>query len=103
MAQTAKFQGTARKMVRMMDRMVFMYHNTAVVTKFLDGTIKLNSGGWKSATTKLAMNQASNEWNMKFAVSQRKGEWFVRYNEIDYPFVDGITLGKCDTAVAAFA
>jgi hypothetical protein len=44
-------------------------------------TVRLNHGGWKTATTKMRMNQFANEFcNGEFAVVQEKGEWFVLTN-----------------------
>lgn len=99
MAQSQKFQGTARKIIPSYNgdmggpMTTFYYHNTAIVQVFGNGNIKLNSGGWRTATTKLAMNQASNEFNLGFSVSQRKGVWYVttaQYGEM--PFEDGMTI-----------
>lgn len=54
------------------------YHNTDVVS-FSPKQIKLNTGGWKTATTKTRMNQTSNQYNLGFTVFQKKGNWFVKH------------------------
>jgi len=47
-------------------------HGTVVVTLFRDGMVKLNSGGWRTATTKARINQFS-----PVSVYQTAGEWFA--------------------------
>lgn len=79
MAQTSKFQGTARKVGTTPQGKFYRYHRTDVVTVLNNGDIKLDSGGWQTATTKTAMNQASNQDNLGFIVLQRQGEWFVQW------------------------
>lgn len=53
------------------------YHNTDVVTYNAE-KITLRTGGWKTVTTKLRMNQASRQFDLGYGVSQRKGVWYVR-------------------------
>jgi hypothetical protein len=66
---------------------VVTYHNTPVV-KFSEKTILLNTGGYKSQTTKRRMNQAANQFELGFEVVQRKGDWFVVRGEEEIPFVE---------------
>lgn len=73
------------------------YHQTIVVEEQSDGRIKLDSGGWRTPTTKTRMNQAANEYHLGFAVASVKGSWRVAF-EPDYwagssiPFEDGMIL-----------
>jgi hypothetical protein len=69
------------------------YHNTEVVT-FDDHQIILNSGGWRTSTTKTRMNQASNQFDLGFEVYQTKGEWFVDYKGYTYPFEDNMRFKR---------
>jgi len=64
---------------------VITYHKTPVV-KFTEKIIKLNTGGYKSQTTKRRMNQASNQFGLGFEIIQRKGDWLVKVDagEIDF-------------------
>lgn len=94
MAQTQQFKGTARRIETRADIRCYFYHSTAVVQVYPDGTITLNSGGWRSATTKLAMNQASNQDNLGFQVSQRDFDWFVTWQGTEIPFADGMQLKR---------
>lgn len=57
---------------------VVKYHSTTVVA-FDSVTIKLETGGWCSATTKTRMNQASNQFGLGYYVYQKDFTWFVRY------------------------
>jgi hypothetical protein len=96
MAQSKIFRGTARRISTNPDTGTrsYFYHNTAIVGVYVDGTIRLNSGGWRSATTKLAMNQASNQDNLGFKVYQRKREWYISYKGAELAFSDGMFLGE---------
>jgi hypothetical protein len=69
------------------DAVAVVLHGTAVVTFRRDGTCTLDSGGWKTATTKDRINNFS-----PFRVSQVRGVWLVRINGDDVPFVDGMTF-----------
>lgn len=94
MAQSSVFRGTARKVFCDNDETKFMYHNTDVVRVSKDGTVTLNSGGYRTATTKLAMNQVSNQYGYGFQVYQDKGAWFVRFTgaALTRLFSDGMTF-----------
>jgi hypothetical protein len=68
------------------------YHDTDVVT-FTEGVIVLQTGGFKTATTKLRMNQASNQYDLGYQVYQVNHEWMVEFGGGVYPFQgDEITL-----------
>lgn len=53
------------------------YRGTDVVS-FDASAIVLNTGGWRTATTKVRMNQTSNQFCLGYRVYQEKGNWFVR-------------------------
>lgn len=72
---------------------VVTYHETPVV-KFNDNEIVLDSGGWKTATTRVRMNQASNQYELGFQVYQKNGEWFVNINGKTIPFEDGMSIPR---------
>jgi hypothetical protein len=90
--QTQRFAGTARATLTVNGARHYVYHSTAVVIVNADRTIRLDSGGWLTATTKRAMNQASNQDELGFRVFQQAGEWFVHWQGRDVPFVDGMLL-----------
>lgn len=39
--------------------------------------VTLNSGGWRTVTTKARMNQTAREYGLGFSVRQSKGAWYV--------------------------
>jgi len=41
-------------------------------------TVTLNSGGWRTVTTKARMNQAANQFGLEYTVYQEKDDWFVQ-------------------------
>lgn len=70
-----------------------VYHNTAVV-QFSPTKIVLDSGGYKTKTTKLRMNQTSNQYGLGFEVYQQNYEWFVKYRGKTLEFYDGMELER---------
>lgn len=69
------------------DGLTVIYHQTTVVKVDHHG-ITLNTGGWKTVTTKVRMNQASNQFNLGYSVFQHKGEWYVTWKGQIFPFFD---------------
>lgn len=63
------------------------YHSTDVV-RFSASTIYLNTGGYRSNTTRLRMNQAANQFALGYIISQRNFAWFVCTNAGDFPYND---------------
>jgi len=70
-----------------------LYHQTQVV-KFNEKQIRLNSNGWATVTTKLRMNQASNQFNLGYRVFQKDFEWFVDYQGKTMDYYDGMVLDR---------
>ena len=83
------------------------YVSTRIVA--WDGdNVTLNSDGWQTVTTKRKMNQAANQFALRFCVYQKRGEWFVdvansyaerertgnHWRGLAIPFVDGMTFNK---------
>ncbi len=69
------------------------YHSTDVVT-FDDKHIRLRTGGWHTATTRLRMNQASNQFGLSFRVFQKDWTWYVTYKGNTVPFVENMQLER---------
>jgi hypothetical protein len=68
-----------------------VYHRTPVVV-FGYTDITLNSGGYRTATTKKRMNQASRMFDLRFLVFQKNFNWYVKTEGGDvFKFEDGIT------------
>ena len=76
------------------DRGAVQYHRTQVVCWTSD-TIKLDTGGWFTNTTKLRMNQASNQYGLGYGVYQKQHKWFVTYKGETIPFTgETVTLRR---------
>jgi hypothetical protein len=59
-------------------------HGTSVVRFYPNGLVKLNSGGWRTSTTKDRINKYS-----PVSVYQKNFEWFLRDHT---PFEDNILV-----------
>jgi len=70
------FKGNNRVTTQINDETHYILHETSIVIKSSEG-IKLNNGGWMTATTKKALNEVGAFLN--FNVYQKKGAWFVEY------------------------
>lgn len=51
-------------------------HRT-VVARLSAGTVTLDSGGWRTPTTKTAINNALRQWGCDCRIWQEKHEWFI--------------------------
>ena len=56
-----------------------VYHATHVVRSFPGGKIVLDTGGWRTVTTKTRMNQAANQFKLGYYVFQKDFNWFVEW------------------------
>lgn len=66
------------------------YHATDIVIARPDGTITLNSGGWRTPTTKERINRYL---PTGYTLIQDKHTWYIKQpNGADVLFQDGITL-----------
>ncbi len=64
-------------------------HDTVVVRTYKDGAVRLDSGGWRTHTTKERMNKHARGVNVR----QDKGLWYVHRNgDGRVPFYDGILI-----------
>ncbi len=67
------------------------YHKTNVVS-FNDQYIILNNDGFLTKTTKLRMNQASNQFNLGFSVYQNDFQWYVKFGQFTYNFKNNVCI-----------
>jgi len=67
-----------------------VYHSTCVAKRMANGTIKLNSGGWRTVTTKLRMNQFARQYGVRYMVYQKDFDWFVHVSGRVIPFADNM-------------
>lgn len=96
-------------------RVSVAYVNTVIVDATQD-TVTLDSGGWRTVTTKRKMTQAANQFGLGFSVFQHRGEWFVcrlgrspegyasaskEHGAITIPFHDGMTFPRGTVRPAA--
>jgi hypothetical protein len=90
--QTRKVSGVKTKVIHTATGLIVRYHNTDVVV-VKNGEVTLNTGGWKTVTTKRRMNQAANQFGLNYHVFQEDHEWYVFWKGIVYPFLhDSIML-----------
>lgn len=76
------------------NKVIVRYHNTNVV-EFDENIILLNTGGYLTKTTKLRMNQTSEEFNLGFKVYAKDRVFYVDYKNKTYEFVNRtITLDR---------
>lgn len=91
MTNLHKFQGVQTTTLMLGDELVGVYRGTRVASK-LGNRVTLNTGGWKSNTTKTRMNQFSNHFcGGVFKVYQKDYSWFVSIHGKTLPF-DGNTI-----------
>ena len=70
------------------DGIAVRLHATNVVVIHPDNTYTLNTGGWRTVTTKDRINKYS-----PVRVHQRKYEWYITMNGKEYPFIEGMVVG----------
>lgn len=68
---------------------VFRLHKTDVVELRTDGRVVINSGGWKSATTKERINRYMPSG---FYLQTDRGIWYVKHQDKKVVFHDGMIL-----------
>lgn len=70
------------------------YHRTYVVRiDYSKLTVRLESGGWRTATTKKRMNEAALQYQIPFWVYQRNFDWFVSLpNGAEVPFEEDMEI-----------
>lgn len=76
MSQLMRVTGVATNVTMDDDWTRVWYHGTNVVSISTTHVI-LRTGGWFTATTKVRMNQAANQFELGFKVAADKGEWAV--------------------------
>jgi len=85
MTRSNKIGGHCTNVIDVNGILAVQYHGTLVV-RVLPESIELDTGGWFTATTKLRMNQASNQWCLGYRVYQRDFTWYVAYKGGTYQF-----------------
>ena len=95
MTQNTRVRGVNTTIATQDGWTVVTYHTTPVV-KFNSSTIILDTGGWKTATTKLRMNQTANQFDLRFHVYQHQHLWYVEFDgeQIPFPYTGTLTLTR---------
>ena len=99
MGQQTRISKNNTKVERVGAYNVVTLHGTPVVKLHSNGTVTLNSGGWRTATTKTRINQVATEWGLGFRVHQDNYRWNVslidpQSGHLHKPrgFMDGMTF-----------
>jgi hypothetical protein len=80
MGQTQRISGRATNVFTDDEGILnVVYHATHVVRSFPSGKIVLDTGGWRTVTTKARMNQAANQFKLGYSVFQKDFDWFVAW------------------------
>lgn len=79
-------------------RISIVFHATTIAVVDLDAqyrpvSVRLNSGGWRTATTKQRLNEILRAFAPDYGVFQKDHEWRVWYRptDEDWEFADGDT------------
>lgn len=86
MAQVREVRGVATAIFTDSEGTHVLYHNTRVVTMHKDGSVTLRTGGWRTNTTRLRMNQTFNQFGIPLTVYQKNFDWFVESTDERWPW-----------------
>ena len=71
-------------------------HNTDIMTAYPDNTVTLNTGGWRTVTTKARMNDF-----LPFGrIYQKDFIWYLSLGNVDHVYDDGMELSETDCTVS---
>lgn len=91
--QSRRLTGRSSYLIRDNENIAVCYHNTNVLTITPKNEFILNSGGWRTATTKERINRYMPEG---FVLTQDRGNWYImerhNYDSKAFKFQDGITI-----------
>lgn len=68
------------------------YRGTQVVIEESYNSVRLNTNGWKTATSKTAINRYFQQRNLDCRVFQEKGYWYVEQKGEIFDYVDNKVL-----------
>lgn len=84
-----QFKGNNRATTIINDEQHFILHSTSIVVKSMN-SIKLNSNGYMTNTTKKAMNEVGDM--LGFTVYQKAKKWYIDYMGKTLDYTDNIIL-----------
>ncbi len=91
--ETAKKIGHCRALYTTDRFETVRYQDTDIASKYLaNGHVILNSGGFRTKTTKENINRAMDMWGIPVSLYQAKSVWHVVAEGSDHVFYDGIEL-----------
>lgn len=76
--------------IRYGDEIHVKYNATGVAVFLPNGDIRLNSGGWRTMTTKSRINAALHDTG--WCLYQKDYSWFVSNGKVDITFSDGMEV-----------
>lgn len=92
MAQQHEVRGVATSIFTENGTTHVVYRGTAVVSLDAD-SVTLNTGSWRTVTTKTRMNQASSQYDLGYRVFQKDYLWYVKLPDgRTVPYTGGSTL-----------
>lgn len=94
MPQIMKVSGVATRIITDGQGLTSVIYYDTPVVRFTDTLIRLNTGGWRTITTKTRMNQVSNQYNLGYRVFQKNFNWFVTYRGQTVAFVQHIMIDR---------
>ena len=80
------------------DTIYIRLHNTDIITIARDGSVTLNSSGWRTSTTKDRLNSYLTKLNLPACISQERGQWYLYDisrgwdNAPRYVYADNVTI-----------
>jgi len=89
MGQTQRVSGVATSIRQEGADTVIRYHATDVV-RFNARRIILDTGGWRTSTTKARMNQAANQYGLGYCAYQKDFAWYVEYQGKTLPYLGSV-------------
>jgi hypothetical protein len=81
-------------------RVVYLY-GTAIVTVYPTGVIRLDTGGWRSRTTRTRINQVAEDLRLNLGVFFSKGNLLLAYDGWDFNLGKANSVVLCNGAVLA--
>ena len=88
MTNLSRFQGVATTFKRLSSGLIVGTYHQTDVAEVSGNHVRLNTGGYRTNTTKVRMNQFANQFcGGAFSVYQKNFEWFVRVDGQEKPIL----------------
>jgi hypothetical protein len=93
MPRTDKLSGYKTNVIATNGRISVVYHSTVIV-EATPAEITLDTGGWRTVTTKRKMNQAARQFGLGYQVEQKNFKWFVRAGDRLFTLDRALTFSR---------